>query len=373
MPDQHPFPRTLHLELGRRRLGGTMQVFYLTRALHQSGNACLLVSPKGSPLATLAQDAGVPCEPINYAGDVDALSLWRLYRIIKRFKPDIVHIHSRRGADIWGALAARLAGNCKVILARRVDDPIAPGWLNRWRYGRLCDRVVAVSQGIVRALVAGGVTAGKIRQVYSAIEADKYQSDVSPDVIRKELSLAENGPVLGVIAQLIPRKGHRFLIDALPAILERHPTTQCLFLGVGESEAELRAQIAARGLTEQVIFAGYRDDVGRVLKAMTLLIHPATMEGFANVAMQAMAAQIPVITADVGGMPESVAHGETGLVIPPQDPEQLAQAVITLLDDPARCADMGTAGKARVESRFTVDAMVSGTREIYRELMAQSH
>lgn len=365
-------PRTLHIELGRHRLGGTMQVFYLTRALTQAAEPCLLVTPTGSPLHKLAQGADVPCADIPYAGDIDVVSLFRLINIMRRFKPDIVHIHSRRGADIWGALAARIVGNCRVILARRVDDPLAPGPLNRWRYGSLCDRVVAVSQGIVRALIAGGVPGDKIRQVYSAIEADKYQSNVAPEAIRRELGLQVEGPVLGVIAQLIPRKGHRFLIEALPAIRNQHPNCQLLFLGIGESENELRDQVAHLGLQGHVVFAGYRDDVGRVLRAMTLLIHPATMEGFANVAMQAMAAEVPVVTSDVGGMPESVVHGETGLVVTPDSPDSLAKAITELLADPARRATMGQAGRVRVEQTFTVDAMVNGTREIYRELLAQA-
>lgn len=363
-------PRTLHMELGRHRLGGTMQVYYLTRELTRQGAECLLVTPEHSPLHDLAVEASVPVAPITYHGDVDALSVFKLARIIRQFKPDIVHIHSRRGADIWGALAARWVGGCKVILARRVDDPVAPGLLNHWRYGALCDRVVAVSQGIVRALTKGGVPESKIRQVYSVIEPDKYQTDEAPVDIRRELGLPEDGPVLGVIAQLIPRKGHRFLIDALPTILERHPHTTLLFLGKGENEQALRDQIAALGLEARVVFAGYRDDVARMLRAMTLLIHPATMEGFANVAMQAQAAQIPVITADVGGMAESVAHNETGLVITPENPNAIADAVITLLDDPERRQRMGAAGKVRVETRFTIPSMVEKTLGIYRELLA---
>jgi len=363
------YPRTLHVELGRHRLGGTMQVYYLTRELHRVGAPCLLVTPLGSPLHGLAEADGVPCAPIQYAGDVDVLSTFKLWRIIREFKPEIVHIHSRRGADIWGAIAARLAGNCKVILARRVDDPVKHTWLNRLRYGPLCDRVVAVSQGIVRAVVKGGVPEGKIRQVYSAIEAHKYQADDAVADVRTELGLKVDAPVLGVIAQLIPRKGHRFLIDALPLIHAQHPTTQLLFLGEGESKADLQAQVTRMGLDDFVIFAGYRDDVGRVLRAMTLLIHPATMEGFANVAMQAQAAQIPVVTADVGGMPESVAHEETGLVVEPESASALATAISGLLADPHRCQRMGAAGKARVESLFTVDSMVQKTLAIYRELL----
>jgi glycosyltransferase involved in cell wall biosynthesis len=362
-------PRTLHIELGRRLLGGTWQVNYLTRSLHQAGDPTLLITPESSPLHGLATEAATPCAPIRYAGDIDLLSVVKIYNIIRQFKPDIVHIHSRRGADIWGAIAARLYGRCKVVLARRVDDPVAPGWLNGFRYGPLCDRVVAVSHGIVRVLVEGGVPPEKIRQVYSAIEAQKYQSDASPDAVRAELGVPVGIPVLGVIAQLIPRKGHRFLIDAMPSILAEHPDAHVVFLGEGHNEAVLKQHIAEKNLTDRFVFAGYRSDVGRVLRAITLLIHPATMEGFANVAMQAQAAQVPVITADVGGMPESVAHEETGLVIPPENPAMISSAVNELLADSSRRQAMGAAGKARVESLFTVDAMVEATRDVYRELM----
>lgn len=361
-------PRTLHIELGRHRLGGTMQVYYLTRGLHQRGGETLLVTPQDSPLHQLASAAEVPVAPIKYRGDIDITALWKLVRIVRRFKPDIVHIHSRRGADTFGALAARLAGNAKVIIARRVDDPILQSWANRLRYGPLCDRVIAVSQGIVRALVKGGVPRTKIAQVYSAIEANKYQVEAAQTEVREALGLSADGHVLAVIAQLIPRKGHRFLFDALPRILERFPHTQVLLLGEGASEQTLREQCAQIGIGNNVIFAGYRDDIGYVLNAVDVLVHPATMEGFANVAMQAAAATIPVVTTDVGGMAESVLNEVTGLVVTPESPAAIAEAVSKLLADADLRARYGAAGKARVESTFTVDAMIAGSVAVYREL-----
>jgi glycosyltransferase involved in cell wall biosynthesis len=362
-------PRVLHIELGRHRLGGTMQVFYLHRALSESGIASRLITPESSVLHQLAIANNLDVTPIRYSGDADVSAIWKIAAIVRNFSPNIVHIHSRRGADVWGAIAARLASNAKIITARRVDDPIKRTLLNRFRYGPLCDHIVAVSQGIVRALEAGGVSRDKISQVYSAIEAQQYQSDVTPDVIRAELGLHAEGAVLAVIAQLIERKGHRFLLAAMAQVLQAFPQTQLLFLGEGALEENLRARVSDLGLTERVVFAGYRDDVGRVLQAIDILIHPATMEGFANVAMQAGAAEKPVITTDVGGMPESVADKETGLVVPPQNPNALAEAIISLLADPTRSRAMGAAGKQRVESRFTIEAMVSGTLEIYQQLL----
>lgn len=361
--------KTLHVEMGRHRLGGTMQVYYLMRGLLARGEPAVLVCPEGSVLHQMAVEAGMPVRAVRFGGDADLRFVPRLMRILREERPDVVHLHSRRGADTLGLLAARLAGVGKVVVSRRVDDPVHPGWLTRLRYVRLPHRVVTVSKGIARVLEAAGVPAAHIRQVYSAIDFRAYQSSLDRAQARARLDLPPDVPVLVVIAQLIPRKGHRFLLQALPAILARYPGTRVLFAGEGESEAELRAQVSAGGWGEVVRFLGYRNDVGDVLRACDLLVHPATMEGFANVAMQAMAAGIPVVSSAVGGMPESVRDGVSGLLVPPQDPAALAAAVLRLLDDPALCQRLGQQGKAIVEREFNTDAMVEGNLAVYRELL----
>jgi glycosyltransferase involved in cell wall biosynthesis len=173
-----------------------------------------------------------------------------------------------------------------------------------------------------------------------------------------------------VVAQLIPRKGHRFLLDAVPAILERHPSLQLLLVGDGELRDALAAEVRARGLGAVVRLLGQREDVADILRASDLLVHPATMEGFANVAMQAMAAGIPVVSSAVGGMPESVRDGENGLLVPPADAPALANAINRLLADPDLCRRLGERGRVIVESEFTVDAMVQGNLAVYERLLA---
>lgn len=361
--------KTLHIEMGRHRLGGTMQVYYLLRGLKALGMPAVLVCPVNSPLHKLAIQDSLPVRAIPFAGDHDLLFIPKLLRILKEEQPDIVHIHSRRGADTLGLLAAKLAGGAKVIISRRVDDPVHLNWFNRLRYVRLPDRVVTVSKGIARVLEAAGVPATKIRQVYSAIDFKSYQSPMDVITARQRLELPPLAPVLAVVAQLIPRKGHRFLLEALPMILARHPSTQVLFVGEGADEAKLREQVSRDGLSDNVRFLGYRNDIGDILRACDLLVHPATMEGFANVAMQAMAAGIPVVSSAVGGMPESVRDGITGLLVPPQDPPLLAAAILRLLDNPALRQQLGERGKTIVENEFNTDAMVKGNLAVYEELL----
>lgn len=363
--------KSLHIEMGRHRLGGTMQVYYLLRGLVERGEAVTLVCPAGCPLQELALQAGVTVRAFAYAGDMDLRFVPWLYRLIRSEQPDIIHIHSRRGADTLGLAAAKLAGCGKIVLSRRVDDPVKPGWLTQLRFVSLPDRVVTVSKGIARVLEAAGVPASKIRQVYSAVDAAAYDSPLDVQTARQRLDLPLDVPVLVVVAQLIERKGHRFLLQALRQILVKYPTTRVLFVGEGEATASLQAQVAELGLEGTVRFLGYRNDIGDILRASDILVHPATMEGFANVAMQAMAAGIPVVSSDVGGMSESVRHEVCGLLVPPRDPDALAASIVRLINDAALRSQFGARGKEIVTSTFTPAAMVEGNCKIYRELLEQ--
>ena len=362
--------KTLHVEMGRHRLGGTMQVFYLLRGLGQRSVDAALVCPEGSPLQRLAEAEGIEVFAVPYRGDLDLSFVFRLWRIVRRHRPDITHIHSRRGADTLGLLGAWLASRGRVIVSRRVDNPLPRNLVTRLRYAILPDHVVAVSKGIRRVLLDAGVPAAQVSQVYSAVEASSYQSALTREAARARLGLDAQAGVIVVIAQLIPRKGHRFLLEAVPELLARHPGLQVLFVGDGELRGVLAADVAARGLGGVVHLLGYREDVADILRAADLLVHPATMEGFANVAMQAMAAGIPVVSSAVGGMPESVRDGENGFLVPPADPVALAAAIGRLLGDPVLRQRLGARGRAIVETELTVDAMVQGNLAVYERLLA---
>lgn len=358
------------MEIGSRRLGGTMQAFYLLREMTRRGYQTALVCAEGGPLHQMAVAEGIAVYPIRFAGDVDVRLLFKLARIIRAFRPDLIHIHSRKGADTFGALAARLVSDAKVIISRRVDDPLKPSLFNRLRFGPLCDHIVAVSKGIVAELVKGGVDAGKVSQVYSAIEAADYQVAADPLAVKAEFGIPAQARVVAVISQLIKRKGHRFLFAAAPQILAAHPETVFFILGEGELHDELVQLAKELGIAERVVFAGYRNDVGRLLTMVDVLVHPATMEGFANVAMQAMAAAVPVVSSAVGGMPESVRDGISGILVPPGEPGAIAAEVNRLLGDAALSAQLGTQGQQIVEREFTIQAMVEGNLGVYRRLLA---
>lgn len=356
--------RILHVEGGRHLYGGAFQVLHLVRGLTARGHENLLACPRGCTLAEAAQSvAEVHGMPMH--GDADLLMMVRLWRLIRRTRPDLVHLHSRIGADVMGGLAARLAG-VTVIHTRRVDNP-EPRWLVALKY-RLHDRVIAISEGIGRVLLAEGLPPAKLRVVRSAVDFERYTSDCDRGAMRQRLDVPVDALLIGVIAQLITRKGHRTLIEAAPKLIAAYPNLQIRFFGQGPVADELKHQIAKAGLSAHIQLAGFREDLAEILPCLDLVVHPALMEGLGVSLLQAASAGVPIVASRVGGIPEAVREGENGLLVPPGDVAALHNAIGALLADPQRRKVLGQAGRTRMAREFSIDAMVEGNLKVYREL-----
>ncbi len=358
--------KVLHVEAGRHFYGGARQVAWLVEGLARRGVENLLACPPGAGVAgQVGGQARVIALPMR--GDADALLAARLARLIRAERPDLIHLHSRRGADLWGGVAARLTGT-PCVLSRRVDNP-EPRWLARTKY-RLFDRVIAISEGIRDVLVAEGVDPGRVVCARSAVDAAPYLAPVAPSALRREFGLPADARVIGMVAQMIPRKGHRYLIQAVEALRPDHPELRVLLFGQGPLRDRLEAEVAARGLGEAIRFAGFRDDLHRWLGGLDVLAHPADMEGLGVSLLQASAAAVPIVASRAGGLPEAVADGVSGLLVPAGDAEALGAALRRLLEDAALRRRLGEAGRARILSEFSIDAMVEANLAVYRGVLA---
>jgi glycosyltransferase involved in cell wall biosynthesis len=346
--------------------GGAKQVVYLLSGLHQYGVESRLVCPHGSAVGEAVRQIGTTVEEIPMGGDLDLGLIFRLKRSIQRFNPDLVHIHSRRGADIMGGIAARMVGT-KSVLSRRVDNPEHP-WMVRSKY-RLYDRVIAISQGIADVLSQEGVPSQKLVCVRSAVDVDLYQQRCDKAWFREEFGLAEDALVIGVAAQLIPRKGHRYLLEAMPRLVRAFPQLHLLLFGKGALRTTLEQQIEALQLQQYVTLTGFRDDLPQLLPCLDLLVHPALMEGLGVALLQAASAGLPIVAVDAGGMPEAVEDGVSGLLVPPGNGEALASAIHRLLDDETLRRRMGESGREKMQRGFSVEQMVLGNLVVYRDLL----
>jgi glycosyltransferase involved in cell wall biosynthesis len=359
--------KVLHVEGGSNLYGGARQVLYLLEGLQRRQIRNVLAC---RPHSAISQLAGRFAEvrPIPMGGDLDLTLVPRLYRLIRAERPDVVHLHSRIGADVMGGIACRLAG-VPVVHSRRQDNP-EPRWVVALKY-RLHDRVIAISEGIAGVLLAEGLAPAKVRCVRSAVAPEADQRPCDRAWFARQLSVPEHSRVVGVVAQLIPRKGHDLLLDALPSLLPTFPDLHVVFFGKGPREAELRATIVRLGLEGRVRLAGFRTDLPRILPCLALVVHPALMEGLGVSLLQAATAAVPIVASRAGGIPEAVRDGVNGLLVPPGDAGALAEAMGRLLGDPALARAMGEAGRRLMQEEFSVDAMVEGNLRVYREVLAE--
>ena len=357
--------RILHVEGGRNFYGGAHQILLLMEGLKSRGIENILACRRGSELSRLASSVA-EVKPISMRGDLDVGLILRLIKVIRESHPDVIHLHSRIGADVMGGIAARLAG-VPVVHSRRQDNPESRLAV-ALKY-RLHDRIIAISKAIGQVLLKEGLPEQKLRCVLDAVEITPRIEIPDRAWFNKEFGLESGAPVLGVVAQLIPRKGHRVLIEAMPEILEAFPDTQVLFFGKGAGAAELEALIHQKSLSRSVRLAGFREDLERILPCIDVLVHPALREGMGVSLLQAQLARVAVVASAVGGIPEAIEDGVTGFLVPPDNPLSLSRAIVRLIGNPVLRKRMGERGRMFVESHFSSDHMVEGNLAVYRELV----
>lgn len=354
--------KIVHIESGRHLYGGPQQVRYLVRGLAERDVENVLVCPPGAAIGRqlrgLARVIEVPCR-----GDLDPGYMWRLNRLLRQEKPDLVHVHSRRGADWWGGLAARLAG-VPAVLSRRVDRP--EGRLAGLKY-RLYQRVIAISRAVREQLLEAGVPGSNIAYVPSGVQAEMLQVERDRGWLATELGIPRDAFLLGIVAQLIPRKGHSDLFRALEAMGD--PSCWLLVLGQGKEERSLREEAHRRGLASQVVIAGFREDAARILPCLDVLVHPAHREGLGVSVLEAAATGVPIISTNAGGLVDLIIHEQTGLLVNPGAPDEIAEAIMLLKNDRELGRQLANAARRKVSQDFTVEEMIEGTIRAYEHVL----
>ncbi|HZD51761.1 MAG TPA: glycosyltransferase, partial [Woeseiaceae bacterium] len=309
---------------------------------------------------------GIRVVNLECRGDLDLAFAWRLRELLKRERPDLVHCHSRRGADVWGGLAASLAGS-PAIVSRRVDHAES-GLLARWRY-RGYERIVAISSNVAAVLRESGVDPERIAVIRSAVDFERFQMPADRARLEREFGIPDNALAIVAAGQLIPRKGYRYLLEAMPALAAQMPRVHLVIFGHGKLEQDLRAQASRLDLGQRVRFAGFRNDLDEYLGAFDLLVHPALREGLGVIMLKAAAAGVPVIAFDVAGAREAVVVGETGLLVTPKDASALTDAMLRLAGSATLRKGYGAAGRKRMRREFSIDAMVNRHIRLYDSVL----
>jgi glycosyltransferase involved in cell wall biosynthesis len=377
--------RVLHV-VTRMDVGGSTDdlTLLLTRLPAEEFASRLLSGPTLDPPAGFAETlsrAGVhwgqvrhlvrPVSPL-----ADGRALRALRRAIRESRPDIVHTHTSK-AGFLGRLAARWAGAPRIL--HTPHGHVFHGYfgtaatsafvvLERWA-ARFTERIITLTDAEAAQHLAAGIgRPGQFVTIPSGVDlAALHAAAGSGPRFRDAIGAPAAAPLLGAVSRLVPIKGLHHLLAAMPEILRRLPAARLVIAGDGEERAALEAQAAAVGMIPRVHFLGFRTDVAAILSALDVFVLPSLNEGLGKALVEAMALGVPVVATRVGGVPEVVEDGRQGILVPPADPAALAKAIVALLEDPARAASMGAAGRARAP-HFSAEVMLARHAALYRNI-----
>lgn len=353
-------------------IGGAQEnTLYTCQGLLEHGHDVTLVTgpspgPEGKLLSTHSPKGLKIVEIPDLVRQVSPWHDVRAYFKLKKFfaeeKFDVVHTHASK-AGIIGRMAARNAGVPFVVHTVhgqaffKDQNPLLNFVFRKAETvaARYCDKIYAVAQAMVEQCVKANVAPReKYMVVYSGMDIEAFSKATPDAALREKLDIPEGVPVIGTVARLFPLKGHETLIDCAPLVLKEFPEARFMFIGDGILKEKLQRKIANMGLTKNFVFTGLIPpaQVAHYIPLMTLMAHLSLREGLPRAVVQALANAVPVVAYPLDGTPEVVINNETGLLVPHETPQAVAEAILVMLRNPAWAHEMGRAGQQRVQRDF---------------------
>lgn len=342
----------------------------IDRAKYQIFAACLR---EGGPYEDKLRSLGVQVTNFDLKTLLDLRIIPRLVRHIKENNIDIVQT-AVFPADIYGRISASLAA-APVIMStmHRVEDHKQEAiyrmlFLADTLTMPLTTKIIAVSQAVKNYIVSfHKLRPDKISVIYNGIDIHQYNHNIDTDKFKVTLGLKPDIPTVAFIGRIVKVKGLKYFFRAAASILKAGETVQFLIVGDGPLKEHFIKQTHYLGIDKHVSFIGFRDDIPDILSTINILVIPSLREGLPLTILEAMIARKPIIATSVGGIPEAIKDGETGVLVPPRDSPKLAQAILDLLKNPEKCIEMGEKGKERANRYFDVERMVKEYERLYTE------
>ena len=375
-----PLPRRGSPERARIRVveilatgssGGAQEhLFNLMSRLDPSRFDASVVSLSAGSAVRKLERAGFPVTLIDEPDDAAAVASLALH--LGRVRADVVHTHMYR-ADVIGTkavLAMSRAGGPRPFVVSTVHSSRVRSVDDRETLRCLTpeiDQLIAVSKSIVAKIADERPGLAPVRLIYNGVDLARYDHQVPNNELRDIFGIEPGSQVVGVVARLEPEKGHQTLLDAWPHVLRAVPDAYLMVVGEGSMRDALEQQASANRVAHRVVFTGRRDDIPAVTASFDVAVLPSHREAQGLSILEAMALSRPVVASDVGGIPEMIEDGVTGLLVEHDHPDKLAAAIVRLLSDRAYAEAIAKAGHDLVHDRFCVELMVRAIEDIYAE------
>lgn len=351
--------------------GGAQEHLYslVTRMDHERYDVSIVSLSPGSAVRKLER-AGFDVLVIDEPDD--AIAVGALTAYLAEVRADVIHNHMFRAETVGtrAALALAEVGHRRPYVVSTIHSSRIRSEEDRQHLRDLTpymDQLIAVSKAIEHKLRDEERITAPVRLIYNGVDLSRYDRQEPCCTLPEEYGLEPGSQLVGVVARLEPEKGHPTLLEAWPEVLRSCPHSYLLIVGEGSRREALEAQVRDLRIAHRVVFTGRRDDIPAVTAALDVAVLPSYREAQGLTILEAMALSRPVVASDVGGIPEMITDGVTGLLVPPHDVTALASAIIRLLRDHPYADTLGRAGHDLVHDRFCIELMVAAVQTIYDE------
>ena len=337
--------------------GGETQVLGLTLALVAAGHDAELICDPAGRLWERATDAGIRCHPLRIRNALDISAAVRLRGILKRERYDIVHFHTSRAHS----MAPLVRGFAPALFVTRRMDYRPNRIFAPYLFKRAVDCVVAISGGVADSLAAAGVDRSCVAIVPSGVDCGRFRPPSADERARARarFGIIDGEIAIAAVGALEPRKGHRYLIEAIAALGKSDITLKCFIAGDGSIRTDLERESCRARMCRARRDAGRIEDPRELLWASDIFAMPSLNEGLGVAALEAMASGLPAIVSATGGLREIVEHDVSGILVEPARADEIGAAIARLAKSPELRAKIGAAARARVEANFSMESMAS--------------
>jgi len=364
--------------------GGGERVFaQLINGLPDGRYALALASSPQESFYRAISKAQVQVHSIDFSKRYNPTIFFKLVKIIRGKRIDIVHGQGGR-AEFYARLACGFTKTARYVstIAMPVEGYDIGGLqkkiyrsLDRFSE-RYVDRFIVVSDTLKAVMVDHhGIPADRVVRIYNGIETDIYNPDVQADQrnkIRSEFGLAVSVILVGAIGRMVWQKGFDTLLRSIPEVIGQLPQIKFLLVGEGVLRASLEDLSRKLGIEKSVVFTGHRHDIHSILAALDIIVVPSVLEGFPMITLEAMAMKKPIVATRIDGAIEQITDGKEGILVPPQNPAELGQAIMRIAGDPVLSYALGKAAQQKVRAQFSVHQMIRETMSVY-EALSQSY
>ena len=394
----------IHIDTGKTWRGGQQQAFYLHQHLCNKGLKSIMICRKiNSVLIKYCKEYGLPFMTLPLASEIDIYSAWKIGRFAKKNNGKILHLHSAHALSI-GLFARLFCHNLKLIAVRRVDFSIRKNKLSFFKYNnKFLDRLVCISRNIYDTLVKNGVTPDKLQLIYSGIDTKRYalENNQVREMFRKELlalyNIPQNHIIIGTVAAYAGHKDYPTLLKAARIVLDNinlnntnldnanlnntsklnninlNNTSNVTFVAIGGGNLEAQNSIIeihkSLNLGNSFILAGFQEDVKKYLHFFDIFVLSSKMEGLGTSVLDAMSARKPIVACNSGGIPEMIKHEINGLLAEKENPEDLANKILRMLNDAELREKLSSQAEIDVQE-FSILNTVTKNIDLYKELDA---